>query len=221
MKKILKFWWVIVILIPVIITTCIMVSAKKIEESRKESFNYANKMVIPTLDDFNNPVVDLIKDGLTVVPPRYLKGIYDKQLYIRTVKGPITSIPEFRVIKELADNKAYYEELGGAFLGGFIIIRADSKYGEAVEVHEVGHAVDHILFKSISNSKEFIDLYNSEGKILFDQEAHKYFLQNTSEFFAEVFRTYYYSSRTRKFLKDRAPKTYKFMKELEHREFLV
>lgn len=221
MKKLFKFWWVIIVLIPIIITSFMVMAVKNTEDNRKASFNYANKLVIPPEGDFNNPVVALIKEGLTVVPPHYLKGIYDKQLYIRTVNGPITSIAEFTTIKELADSKAYYEELGGAFLYGFIIIRADNKYGKAVEVHEVGHAVDHILFRSISNSKEFINLYNSEGKILFDQEAHQYFLQNTSEFFAEVFRTYYYSPRTRKFLKDRAPETYKFMKELENRKFLI
>jgi hypothetical protein len=134
------------------------------------------------------------------------------------VDGSITSVPEYYTKEHLKEKKAIYEDYGGIFIGDFIIIRIGERYGKSTEVHEVGHAVDYILFNNVSSSKEFSEIFKTEAEKFFNKTGQEYYKQNALEYFAETFNYYYYGYDTRRYLNDKAPQTYKFIKNLESRK---
>lgn len=218
MKKVLRFWWVLLILAPVIFISSMVVSAKNSESDRRLSKEYADKLLIPPEGNYNAYILEGVKDRLGLVPSRYLRLLYDKNIFIRAVNGSVTSVPEFTTNKPLQEYKVKYEDYGGVFIYNSVIVRVDEKYKESTEIHEVGHAVDSRLFDNISSTDRFKEIFDKEGVQFFNKARDEYYLQNSIEYFAEVFNYYYYGYDSRKYLKERAPLTYKFIKELESRK---
>lgn len=211
--------WLIIILIPVIFIISMIIWARNLENNRKLSKEYADKLVCYPDGDYNNSIIDEMKDRLSHVPAKYLKVLYDNQAFIRTINGPVTSDAEFYTDPMLKQNKTDYEKFTGVFLckSNSIVISIDKTSSYSIEIHEVGHAVDHILLKDISGLNEFKDIFNKEGAKFFNKAGQEHYLENSSEYFAEVFSYYYSNNDTRKYLKERAPQTYKFIKKLEKR----
>lgn len=219
MRKVLRFKWVIVILIPVIFISSMVVSANNTENQKKISREYASKLILPPEGEYNEDIIEGIKDRLSLVPAHYLKLLFDKQVYIKTVNGPVTSAYEFPKSWIVEEDKDYFNSIGGAFANPYIILRADEEYDIGVEIHEVGHAVDWVIFNDISTSNEFMNIYNTEGKKVYSIKGltDKYH-QNSREYFAQAFYYYYFNYNERKMLKETAPLTYKFIKDLESRK---
>lgn len=80
-------------------------------------------------------------------------------------------------------------------------------------LHEIGHALDDMLFDHISSKKDFGDLFQIEkGNFPDDWYGRK----DQEEYFAECFALYYYPNEIiNAELKKRAPKTYEFIRNLE------
>ncbi|ERI94009.1 hypothetical protein HMPREF1982_01265 [Clostridiales bacterium oral taxon 876 str. F0540] len=214
MKKSIKKWGII-FLVPIMFISFMAIWSWNIESNRKLSKEYANKLVCYPDGDYNSNIIDGMKNRLSSVPEKYLKVLYDKQVFIRTINGKITSDPEIST----DPNKDTLDKYTGVFAGDSIIISVDKTYTYSVEIHEVGHAVDNILFNDISDSNEFKDIFNREGPNFFNKVGQEHNLENSKEYFAETFNYYYCNYDTRKYLKERAPQTYKFIKGLEKRRF--
>jgi Pro-Pro endopeptidase len=217
MKKILKFSWIIIILISVIIISSIVVSVRNAERNRSVSKKYASLLVLPMEGDFDS-FLEGVTERLSLVPAQYLKALYDKRIFIKSVNGSVTSVPEFYTNEYLKEKKAIYEDYAGIFIGNFIILRADERYGLGGEIHEVGHAVDYVLFDKASSSKEFNDIFKNEAEKFFNKPSDEYYKQDVLEYFAQTFFYYYWGYDTRRYLKERAPQTYKFIKTLESKK---
>jgi len=214
-----KIRWVIIVIVLIILASSIKISLKRNENNKQLAVDYANKLVLIQDKDYNEDIIDGIRSRLSQVPTDYLKVLYDKQVYIETFNGPLTSHQVFLMNIYLKDNKDYNKDTVGLFLGDKILLRIDKEYFPGTEIHEVGHAVDNILFNNISNSDEFKDLFEDEGNKLFS-DRQQYFIKNPQEYFAECFNYYYYGYTTRKDLKNKAPKTYKFIKTLENNKIV-
>jgi hypothetical protein len=212
-----KYGFIIVILVPIIFIAAVALAAKNTENNRKLSREYADKLVLPAEGEYADAIDKITKD-LSLVPPEYLKVLYDKQVFIRTVVGSITDGKEFTEVVDLRKYKDIYKDYGGLFMGDHIIIRRDEMYGGGVAIHEVGHAVDHLMFNNISNSAEFKGIYNKEAEKFYNKIGQEHYLENEMEYFAEAFNYYYYSYDVRKYLKSRAPETYEFIRKLQNRK---
>lgn len=93
--------------------------------------------------------------------------------------------------------------------------------------HEIGHSFDYnYSIKEYgccySATYEFIKifedeapkLFNSDNFSYFDKNYLDYFKNNRNEYFAECFGLYFANNETNSFLKDKAPKTYDYIKDI-------
>lgn len=83
-----------------------------------------------------------------------------------------------------------------------------------LELHEIGHTVYRILMTDPKLAKDIQDMWQHEVKRMFLDEA--YFVSYSSEYFAEMFAYYYYSKESNFMVKNKAPNTYDFFKQLPY-----
>ncbi|UXH44728.1 anthrax toxin lethal factor-related metalloendopeptidase [Rossellomorea vietnamensis] len=81
-----------------------------------------------------------------------------------------------------------------------------------LELHEFAHSIDRYVLTDLYYELEFLPLWKREAPRVFPGE--EYFLQYKEEYFAETFAMYYLNPETRNLLKEKAPATYRFFKEL-------
>lgn len=91
----------------------------------------------------------------------------------------------------------------------------DNREMEKILYHELGHSFDKVqrggyIYTSFSLNDDFIEIYNKEKDILFD-ENNSYYKSTSTEYFAETFSMYFYSEETREELKEKAPMTYVYI----------
>ncbi|WP_170287579.1 anthrax toxin lethal factor-related metalloendopeptidase [Aquibacillus halophilus] len=86
-----------------------------------------------------------------------------------------------------------------------------------LELHEIGHTVFNLIMTNPDYTKEFQSSWEQEVHEMFYSE--QYFINHTSEYFAEMFAYYYYSEESAAIIKLKAPKTYKFFRELKSLNF--
>ncbi|BAR87696.1 uncharacterized protein KNN_06963 (plasmid) [Bacillus thuringiensis serovar tolworthi] len=107
--------------------------------------------------------------------------------------------------------------LGGLHLGSgshttYVSLRA-AKNPAFTALHEIGHALDDMIFDVISEKEELTQLFNQES-INFAEDW--YGRENQTEYFAECFALYYYPHQiVNNELKRRAPQTYEFISNLK------
>jgi hypothetical protein len=81
-----------------------------------------------------------------------------------------------------------------------------------LELHEIAHSIDKLVFQNVSKSKEFQLIWEEERGILFP--GNSYFILHSEEFFAETFAMYYLNDETKLQLKKLVPQTYDFFQSL-------
>lgn len=79
-----------------------------------------------------------------------------------------------------------------------------------LELHEIAHAIDRVVFSDISKTEWFKIPFISEHSSFLPDE----YFYNVEEYFAECFAYYYFSEESRQQLESGAPLTYKYIKEL-------
>ncbi|MCK8826048.1 anthrax toxin lethal factor-related metalloendopeptidase [Fuchsiella alkaliacetigena] len=79
-----------------------------------------------------------------------------------------------------------------------------------LELHEIGHLVDLNIFRGLSNTSQFQEIWRKERYNLFNDP---YFIDYSDEYFAEAFALYYLSEESRLEVKEKTPLTYNFFKE--------
>lgn len=82
-----------------------------------------------------------------------------------------------------------------------------------LELHELAHSIDRFVYDGIRNNPQFQTIWKNERAKLFPQDD--YFLTYPEEFFAEAFAMFYIGGDAKKHLKEKAPETYRFIKNLK------
>lgn len=82
-----------------------------------------------------------------------------------------------------------------------------------LELHEMAHSIDKIIYQNISKNKEFQLIWEQERGTLFP--GNSYFILHPEEYFAETFAMYYLNNDTKGLLRKKAPKTFEFIKSLQ------
>ncbi|MDC3412986.1 toxin [Aquibacillus sp. 3ASR75-11] len=80
-----------------------------------------------------------------------------------------------------------------------------------LELHEIGHTVYKLLKTSPVYAEKIQEIWKMEADQVYPDNA--YFLNYSTEYFAEMFATYYYSDETANKIADNAPQTYQLFSD--------
>ena len=137
----------------------------------------------------------------------------------------ITDQPEFAHLKGVVPrgHTNSWDEIPGA--GGHVSMAriGYSEYGKGhstinLELHEYGHVVDSFTVGvQVSETERFKAIHAEEVDKLFGSNSQREYYNIVEEYFAEAFAMYYFTSESRAELAQKAPKTYGFFNDFNHR----
>ena len=138
---------------------------------------------------------------------------------------PITEQPEFEHLKGVVPrgHTNSWDEIPGA--GGHVSMAriGYSAYGRGhsavnLELHEYGHVVDSFTVGvQVSETEEFRNIHAAELDKLMGENSQRDYYDIVEEYFAESFAMYYYTTESRTELAEKAPKTFAFFDDFNHR----
>lgn len=181
-----------------------------------------NSIIVLPKEKYNKDEASKMMDRLSKIPSSIIYKLYDSDVKIKLVNGPITNEPEYANLKGVTPrgwegtNKTWDDVPGAG--GKTVVIRIGySERGKGhssinLELHEAGHAVDQYAFNNISQDDNFKKIWKNEVDKLFPQNA--YFENYSEEYFAETFAMFYIDKANNEKLKNEAPLTYEFIKNL-------
>ncbi|MFS0670371.1 anthrax toxin lethal factor-related metalloendopeptidase [Peribacillus frigoritolerans] len=82
-----------------------------------------------------------------------------------------------------------------------------------LELHELGHSIDNIVFDGIRDDMDYLKIWGKEVDGLFP--GITYFSNYPEEYFAETFAMFYVNHEQNQLLRQKAPETYNFIKQLD------
>lgn len=220
----------IVILIQGSTTTFDFLFLKDIENTHfNQRLNLRASEITPSIillpnGSFDEEAAAQIVNRIDSLPISLLKKIYDQHIKICLFTGRLTDFPSTRSLKGItprgyADTTVTWDNVPGAGGGRIVFIKIGaSDKGEGhgsvnLELHELAHSVDRIVFERIRDQNYFQSIWKLEAQQLFGN--NDYYLLYPEEYFAEVFAYFYANNDTNRYLKERAPKTYTFIKKLQ------
>ncbi len=162
--------------------------------------------------------------SINKLPPNLLTKLVEKDIKIKLFKGKLTENPSAAHLKGIKprgygqDSKTTWDDVPG--MGGsqtvFVKIGASDKgsgHGSVnLELHELAHSIDHIVYGNLSNNHKFQNIWSNEVSSVFPNQS--YFINYPEEYFAEVFAMFYVNREQNLLLKELAPQTYLFIKSL-------
>ena len=163
-----------------------------------------------------------IIQSINKLPSSLLSKLIENNVKIKLFNGKLTdnaSVAHLKGIKPRGyGNDATWDDVPG--MGGshtvFVKIGASDKgngHGSVnLELHELAHSVDHIVYRDLYNNHNFLNIWKQEVGILFPNNS--YFNNYSEEYFAEAFAMYYVNLEQNKRLKELAPQTYSYIKAL-------
>lgn len=181
----------------------------------------------------SKPELKKTLEAIKKLPDEILEVLLKSSVKIKYVNQRITDIPEFSSLKEAQNSEL---RVFGVFKYPDIVVdvNADSQmYTDAINtfetitIHEIGHAYDRLynLITSggdytLSSTSIFHSAFQEEASKLFNikntnrsKEYNDYYINSQYEYFAQSFAYYFTNDQTRKFLEQKAPESYKFMKD--------
>lgn len=188
-----------------------------------------NFFIMPIYDDYDLDEAQKMKARILSISPKILMSLYSANVKMKLTNGPITDEPELMYLKGTIPRGwegtgLTWDDVPGA--GGYNLPIARIGYSEPsilnnhdtinLELHEIAHTVDNYITgkveKPISFSNEFIEIWESEVEQVL---SYDYFITYPEEYFAETFAMYYLDKDSNNQLKEFAPKTFNYIKDLD------
>lgn len=237
MKKLFFLCIAIVIAIPIITYAQSNVSGISLQEISHTSnfhisieneiaFSYIQKLVYVPEEPFDMKSVAEIIERISNIHPKHLKALTDKGVKLKLFTGKLTDEPEFRHLRGNTpkgwSSWKTWEDVPGA--GGTYVVAAKIGHSEPgnghgsinLELHELAHSLDKIVYKISESDQQFLEIWEEEVEEIFPKR--EYFINYPEEYFAETFAMFYLSETTKQELQEKAPKTYEYFQNLEHRK---
>jgi Pro-Pro endopeptidase len=193
-------------------------------ENSLEKFEPLKEIVILPEEDFDENEAIKIISTLANINENILKKMVNQRVYVKLFTGELTDEPSALYLKGKIPrgymfSNVTWDDVPG--LGGTRIVLVKLGHSEQgkghgsinLELHEVAHSVDQIVFNGIHSKPDFLKIWRKEANRLFP--GNWYFINYPEEYFAETFAYYYYNHETREYLRTVAPLTYEYMKSLE------
>lgn len=182
-----------------------------------------DKLVVLPNKAYNKEEAEEMINRLSNIPYPILEELLKYDIKIILSNANITEVREYAYLKGVTPRGwegtgRTWDDVPGA--GGKPVVAriGYSNPGEAhgsinLELHETAHAIDAYVFNNVSASEGYKAMWNKEVKRVFGNDP--YFVNYPEEYFAETFAMYYLSAEQNKILEEKAPLTYKFIKNLE------
>ena len=186
------------------------------------SLEQINQMIELPKSLFDEKEAAAIINRIGNLPETLLKKSNKQGIILKLFTGKLT---DNRTAQYLAGqiprgyhSQTTWDEVPG--IGGSQVVLVKIGYSEKgkghgsvnLELHELAHSIDSLVYQSISKDKQFQLIWEEERGILFP--GNSYFILHAEEYFAETFAMYYLNDVTREQLQKIAPQTYQFFKGL-------
>ena len=186
------------------------------------SLEQINQMIELPKSLFDEKEAAAIINRIGNLPETLLKKSNKQGIILKLFTGKLT---DNRTAQYLAGqiprgyhSQTTWDEVPG--IGGSQVVLVKIGYSEKgkghgsvnLELHELAHSIDSLVYQSISKDKQFQLIWEEERGILFP--GNSYFILHAEEYFAETFAMYYLNDVTREQLQKIAPQTYEFFKSL-------
>ncbi|RIW28487.1 toxin [Bacillus salacetis] len=175
-------------------------------------------------DTYDEDEARLIIYRLDHLPAELLHQVKAEGIMVRLFQDNLTNFPTTQHLKGITprgytNTERTWDEVPG--IGGSQLVLVKIGHSEKgaghgsvnLELHELAHSIDRYVLDEIYHKMKFTLVWKQEANFLFQEED--YFLNYKEEYFAETFAMYFLNMKTKKELKEKAPATYQFFKELE------
>lgn len=189
----------------------------------KENVSLQNMFIFPE-EDFDEAEALNIVETINGLPYSLQLRIVDRGVKIKLFNGSLTDNQSASHLK--GQNPRGYVNpdttwddvpgMGGALTVLVKIGMSDPGNGHSsvnLELHELAHSIDKIVYNGIRKDMNFLRIWEKEVDILFSGQA--YFSAYPEEYFAETFAMFYINSEQNQLLRQKAPETYRFIKQLD------
>lgn len=190
--------------------------------NKDSSLQYVNEMIILPKSLFDEKEAASVINRIANLPETLLAKINQKGITLKLFTGKLTDNQTARYlagqIPRGYHSQTTWDDVPG--IGGSQVVLVKIGYSEKgkghgsvnLELHELAHSIDNLVFQQVSKSKQFQLIWEEERGILFP--GNSYFILHAEEYFAETFAMYYLNNETKEQLKNIAPKTYDFFESL-------
>lgn len=181
-----------------------------------------NQMIILPKNIFDEKEAAAIINRVSKLPDTLLKKINEQGISLKLFTGKLTDNQTARYlagqIPRGYHTQTTWDEVPG--IGGSQVVLVKIGHSEKgkghgsvnLELHEMAHSIDKLVFQNVSKNKEFQLIWEEERGMLFP--GNSYFVLHVEEYFAETFAMYYLDKETKKQLQKIAPQTYDFFQRL-------
>ncbi|MEH7251199.1 toxin [Neobacillus niacini] len=190
--------------------------------NNESSLQSVKQMIYLPKTLFDEKEAAAIVNRIGQLPESLLKNINEQGIILKLFTGKLT---DNRTARNLAGqiprgyhSQTTWDEVPG--IGGSQVVLVKIGHSEQgkghgsvnLELHELAHSIDRLVFQNISKGKEFQLIWEDERGILFP--GNSYFILHPEEYFAETFAMYYLNDETKGQLHSMAPQTYDFFQGL-------
>ena len=167
------------------------------------------------VEDIN---IDLLVEDLKKVNTSILQELKNKKLKIYVLNESITNHPDLKHKK----GDTAWDDIAGIYSPTkksiYINTKKDNEYSsKSLMLHELGHAIDFLIFSNISNKLSFKTIHEKEVDDFIDmtglESISEYYKNDSSEFLAEALTFYFSDTHTRNRLKRNCPETFKLIEK--------
>jgi hypothetical protein len=189
----------------------------------ESSLQQLNEMILLPKSLFDEKTAAGIITRMANLPEALLEKINEQDITLKLFTGKLTDNQTARYlagqIPRGYNSQTTWDEVPGIGGSQVVLVKIGSSekgkgHGSVnLELHEMAHSIDKLVFENVSENKEFQLIWEEERGILFP--GNSYFILHAEEYFAETFAMYYLNAETKKQLQEFAPQTYDFIQTLQ------
>lgn len=197
-------------------------------ESKRVEMLVGDIVLLPENNDFDSESAINMIMRISQIDPIILAFLAENNLKIKLFDGNITDEPSFQKLSGTVprgwNNGLTWDDVPGGcgpILAAAKIGASQTGMGHSsinLELHEIGHLFER-NYQALKNNPVYDVIWKEEAPKL--MPGRQYFLDYQNEFFAEAFAYYYFDGNSKEILKQKAPKTFQFINEIESNQFLV
>jgi Pro-Pro endopeptidase len=190
--------------------------------NNESNLEQLNEMILLPKSIFDEKAAAGIITRMASLPEALLDKINDQDITLKLFTGKLTDNQTASYltgqIPRGYKSQTTWDEVPGIGGSQVVLVKIGSSekgkgHGSVnLELHEMAHSIDKLVFQNVSQNKEFQLIWEEERGILFP--GNSYFILHSEEYFAETFAMYYLSDETKLQLKELAPETYDFFQSL-------
>lgn len=197
-------------------------SIASLSNSNRTELLVGNIVYLPD-EKFNTVEAAGIINRLATLPAPLLQKINKAGVSVRLFEGKLTDNPSARHLKGVTPRgykgDSTWDDVPGIGGTNVVLVKIGSSskgsgHGSVnLEFHELAHSIDNRVYGHLTKTDSFKKVWEKERDTLFP--GQDYFLLYPEEYFAESFALFYLNKETNEFLHEKAPLTYKMIKDLD------